>query len=145
MSANRKFSIINLVIYLALFVVHVIFIGGVKADIGEITGGVTDGGPNYAGLVIGVGLVLAILILTVCEAVMIINIILKVLQISFDKWGFSVPSIVLDSLLILWTGMITISYLSGVGGYIAVICVALFVVEIGALILECASISKRNE
>ena len=59
---------------------------------------------------------------------MIVNIILKVLQISFDKWGFSVPSIVLDSLMVLWTGMVTISYLSGVGGYIAAICAALFVV-----------------
>lgn len=143
MSANRKFSIINLVIYLALFVVHVIFIGGVKSDIGDITGGVADS-PNYAGLVLGVGLILAIAILTVCGAVMIINIILKTLQISFDKWGFSVPSIALDSLLLLWTGTVTMSYLSGVGGYIAAICVALFIVEVGALVFECASIVKRN-
>ena len=144
MSINRKLSIASLAIYMALFVADVIFIGGVKADIGEIAGGVTDGGPNYAGLVVGIGLILAMLILIVCGALMIINIILKVLQISFDKWGFSVPSIVLDSLMVLWTGMVTISYLSGVGGYIAAICAALFVVEVGALILECANVSKKN-
>ncbi len=139
MSVNRKISIANLAIYLALFAAHVIFIGGVKADIGEIAGDVT-GGPNYTGLVVGVWMILAMLILIVCGTLMIVNIILKALQISFDKWGFSVPSIVLDSLMVLWTGKVAISYLSGAGGYIAVICVVLFIVEVGALILECANI-----
>lgn len=140
MSINRKLSIANAAIYLALFVADVIFIGFIKGDVGDII----NGNPEIAGVLTGVAMVLAIMMLTVCGILMIVNIVLKVIQICFDKWGFSIPSVILVSFMVLWTGIVTITYLSGSGGALAVVCVLFLIAEIAALVLECINIAKKD-
>lgn len=144
MSINRKLSIANAAIYLALFVADVIFIGFIKGDVGDIAGDVINGNPEIAGVLTGVAMVLAIMMLTVCGILMIVNIVLKVIQICFDKWGFSIPSVILVSFMVLWTGIVTITYLSGSGGALAVVCVLFLIAEIAALVLECINIAKKD-
>jgi hypothetical protein len=144
MSINRKFSIANIAIYIALFVADVIFIGFIKGDVGDIAGDIIAGNPEIAGVLTGVAMILAIMMLTVFGVLMIINIVLKILQICFDKWGFSIPSVILASFMVLWTGIVTITYLSGNSGALVVVCILFMIAEIAALILECINIAKKD-
>lgn len=146
MTANRKISIVNLVIYLVLFVFDIIFIGNLKGEILEIVDSAFGSGDgNYAGLLAGIAVLIAVIFLILCGLLVTVNILLKIFQIGFDKWGFSVPSIVLNCLTVVWTGGIGISYLSGSIHNIAFICLGILLLEMAALVLECAAVAKRKQ
>lgn len=148
MTTNRKISIVNLIIYLVLFVFDIIFIGNLKDEISKIFDSTTGGvEPNYAGVLAGLAVfvvMIAVIFLILCGILVTVNILLKIFQISFDKWGFSVPSIVLNCLTVIWTGSIGISYLSGNVDHIAFIALGILVVEAVALVLECVAVAKRK-
>lgn len=146
MTANRKISIVNLIIYLVLFTLDIIFIGNLKDVILAILDSTAGSeAPNYAGLVAGIVVLIAVAFLILCGVLVTVNILLKIFQISFDKWGFSVPSIVLNCLTVVWTGGIGISYLSGSIHNIAFICLGILLLEMAALVLECAAVAKRKQ
>ena len=146
MSTNRKISIANLIIYLVLFVFDIVFIGNLKNEILEILD-ISAGleAPNYAGLIAGIAVLIAVVFLVLCGILVTVNILLKIFQICFGKWGFSVPSIVLNCLTVIWTGGIGISYLSGNVDNIAFIALGILVLEVIALVLECVAVAKRKQ
>lgn len=146
MSTNRKISIANLIIYLVLFVFDIVFIGNLKNEILEILD-ISAGleAPNYAGLIAGIAVLIAVVFLVLCGILVTVNILLKIFQICFGKWGFSVPSIVLNCLTVIWTGGIGISYLSGNVDNIAFIALGILVLEVIALVLECVAVAKREK
>ena len=146
MSTNRKISIANLIIYLVLFVFDIVFIGNLKNEILEILD-ISAGleAPNYAGLIAGIAVLIAVVFLVLCGILVTVNILLKIFQICFGKWGFSVPSIVLNCLTVIWTGGIGISYLSGNVDNIAFIALGILMLEVIALVLECVAVAKRKQ
>ncbi len=146
MTSNKKLSITNLVIYLAFFVADVFFVGMVKDDVAAFIGGLMDGGELQIGGAVATAMkIVAMLFLILSGIATVVNVILKILQISFDKWGFSVASVVIDSLIVLWTGMVTVSYLSGSSSVIGAMCFLLLALAILGLIFECLCINKRGE
>lgn len=146
MTSAKKLSVTNLLIYLVFFVADVIFVGMVKDDVASFVGGLIGGGELEIGAAIAaVTKVLAMLFLIISGVVTVVNVILKILQISFDKWGFSVASVVIDSLVVLWTGIVTVSYLSGSSSVIGAMCFLLLALAILGLIFECLCINKRGE
>ena len=146
MTNIRKISIINLIIYLTLFVCDIIFIGALKDEILEIVeNAFGSGDANYAGLIAGIAVLIAVVFLVLCGILVTVNILLKIFQISFDKWGFSVPSIVLNCLTVIWTGGIGVCYLSGNIHNIAFICLGIMMLEMAALVLECVAVAKRKQ
>lgn len=146
MTRNKRFSIINLVVYLAIFITDVILMGVVKdtmaGTLGDLFAGGDVGLGNVASAVL---MLLAMLMLIISGIASVINVVLKILQISFDKWGFSVASVVIDALVVLWTGIVSVSYLSGISFEIGITCLALFLMAILTLSLECVIITKRKE
>lgn len=146
MTRNKRFSIINLVVYLAIFITDVFLMGMVKDTMAGTLGDLFGGGSVEFGSVASAALMLlAMLMLIISGVASVINIVLKILQISFDKWGFSVASVVIDALVVLWTGIVSVSYLSGISAAIGFTCLALFLMAIFALSLECVVITKRKE
>ena len=146
MTKNKKLSIVNLVIYLSLFIIDVALVGTVKGNVFEIIGGLFGGGDVGLGEVASAAvMILAMLTLIFCGLVSIVNILLKILQVSFGKWGFSVASVVLDSLVFVGTGIVSIWHLSGISDQIGGACIALFLLTVGALLIECIIITKRKD
>ena len=146
MTRNKKFSIINLIIYLSIFVGDVLLVGIVKDEMGIALEGLFGGaGVVFGDIASAVVMVLAMLMLVICGVVSVVNVVLKILQINFDHWGFSVASVVLDVLVAVWTGIVTVSYLSGTTRIIGFICLGLFMAVILALSLECVVIKKRKD
>ena len=146
MTTNRKISIVNLIIYLVLFAFDIIFIGALKDEIVAIVEqAIGSGNGNYVGLLAGIAVLIAVLFLILCGILVTVNVLLKIFQICFGKWGFSVPSIVLNCLTVIWTGGIGISYLSGNVDNIAFIALGIIILEAAALVLECVAVAKRNQ
>ena len=146
MTRNKRNSIINLVIYLSIFVGDVSLVGIVKDEMGIALEGLFGGaGVVFGDVASAVVMVLAMLMLVICGVVSVVNVVLKILQINFDHWGFSVASVVLDVLVAVWTGIVTVSYLSGTTRIIGFICLGLFMAVILALSLECVIIKKRKD
>ncbi len=146
MTKNKKLSIVNLVIYVAAFIIDVMLVGTVKGSVFEIIGGFFGGGDVGIGDVASAAvMILAMLTLILCGLVAIVNVLLKILQISFDKWGFSVASVVLNSLVFIGTGIVSIWHLSGISDRIGGACIALFLSSILALLVECMNITKRKD
>lgn len=146
MTRNKRISSINIAIYLLFFVTDMLLVGMVK---NEMLGAVKD---LFSGSEIVFGniasaavMTLAMLLLVISGVACVINVVLKILQISFDKWVFSVASLVIDIMIVLWTGIVTVSYLSGTSLVIGFICLGLFLASISALSLECVIITKRKE
>jgi hypothetical protein len=146
MTRNKKFSIINLIIYLFIFVGDVLLVGIVKDEMGIALEGLFGGaGVVFGDIASAVVMILAMLMLVICGVVSVVNVVLKILQINFDHWGFSVASVVLDVLVAVWTGIVTVSYLSGTTRIIGFICLGLFMAVILVLSLECVVIKKRKD
>ena len=146
MTRNKKISIINLVIYLCIFITDVVLVGLVKGSLADAFRAVFGSSDVYIGSIASaVVMIIAMITLIICGVATVVNVILKILQISFDKWGFSVASVIIDSLMILWTGIVTVSYLSGAASYIGFICLGLLLAEIAALTMECVVISRRKD
>jgi hypothetical protein len=146
MTKNKKLSIVNLMIYILSFIINVTLVGTVKGNVVEIIGGLFSGGNIGLGEVASAAvMILAMLTLILCGLVAIVNVLLKILQISFDKWGFSVASVVLDSLVFIGTGIISIWHLSGISDQIGGACIALFLASVLALLLECIIITKKKD
>lgn len=143
---NKRFSVINLIVYLLIFIGDVALVGIVKDEMVSTLEGLFGG----AGIAIGdvasaVVMVLAMLMLVICGVASVANIILKILQINFGHWGFSIASLVLDVLVAVWTGIVTVSYLSGTTKSIGFICLGLFLAAILALSVECVIIKRRKD
>ena len=146
MTRNKRISILNLVIYIAMFATDMILVGIVKDVMAGTLGDAFSGGEIVFGNIASAALmILAMLMLVISGLASVINVMLKILQISFGKWGFSVASVVIDALVVLWTGIVSISYLSGTSLEIGFICLGLFLAAISALSLECVVITKRKE
>ena len=146
MTKNKKLSIVNLVIYLLLFIIDVALVGTVKGNVFEIIGSLFSGGDVGLGEVASAAvMILAMLTLILCGLISIVNVLMKILQVSFDKWGFSVASVVLDSLVFIGTGIVSIWHLSGISGQIGGACIALFLLTALALLIECIIITKRKD
>lgn len=146
MTRNKKLSVINLIIYLSVFVGDVLLVGIVKDEMGIALEGLFGGaGVVFGDIASAVVMVLAMLMLVICGVVSVVNVVLKILQINFDHWGFSVASVVLDVLVAVWTGIVTVSYLSGTTRIIGFICLGLFMAVILALSLECVVVKKRKD
>lgn len=146
MSRNKKVSFINLVIYLTIFVADVFLMGLVKDDIfskfGDIFAGAEIAIGDVASAVI---MIIAMLMLLLCGILAVINVLLKILQSSFDKWGFSVASLVIDILSSFAIGVVSVYHLSGISLQVGGICLAVFFASILALTLECVIVTKRKE
>ncbi len=146
MTKNKKLSIVNLVIYLLSFIIDVALVGTVKGNVFEIIGGLFGGGDIGLGEVASAAvMILAMLTLILCGLISIVNVLMKILQVSFDKWGFSVASVVLDSFVFIGAGIVSIWHLSGISGQIGGACIALFLLTALALLLECIIITKRKD
>lgn len=145
MTKNKRFSVINLIIYLAVFVGDVALVGIVKDEmVLALNGAFGDGALVLGNLASSVVMILAMLMLIICGLVSVVNVVLKILQINFDRWGFSVASVVLDVLVAMWTGIVTVSYLSGTTKIIGFVCLGLFLAVILALSIECGIIKTRK-
>lgn len=145
MTKNKRLSVINLVIYLAMFVADVVLVGIVKGNVFDVFGAIFGGSDIGVGDVASAAvMILAMVMLIICGVTTVANVILKILQASFDKWGFSVASVVLDSLTVLWMGIITVSYLSGADAHIGLMSLFLLLLSVVALTLECIVITKRG-
>ena len=146
MTRNKRISIINLVIYLTIFITDMVLVGIVKDTMaGTLEGAFSGGEIVFGDIASAVTMILGMLMLIISGIASVINVMLKILQISFDKWGFSVASLVIDALVVLWTGIVSVSYLSGTSLVIGFICLGLFLAAIAALSLECVIITKRKE
>ena len=146
MTRNKRISYINIVIYLLFFVTDMLLVGMVK---NEMLGAVKDllSGCEivFGNIASAAVMTLAMLLLIISGVACVINVVLKILQISFDKWVFSIALLVIDIMIVLWTGIVTVSYLSGTSLVIGFICLGLFLASISALSLECVIITKRKE
>lgn len=145
MTRTKKLSIINLVIYIAIFMADVILVGMVKDSMLGALDGLFGGEFTIGEVASAVVMILAMVMLIICGIASVINMVLKILQASFDKWGFSVASVVIDSLMVLWCGIVSVSYLSGTAVNIGAVSLGLFLAAIFALTLECVVITKRKD
>ncbi len=144
MTNSKKKTILNLVTYLSIIILNIFFVSEFLGDIDSIAGGSLET-PNYAGLIAGVVMLFGLLSVLACDVLLGINVILKIMQISFDKWGFSVPSIVINCLLILFSGRVAIPYLFADSPVTLVLCFAVLGLEMLALVMECAVIASRKK
>lgn len=146
MTRNKRISSINLAIYLLFFVTDMLLVGMVKDEMLGVFKDLFSGGEIVLGGIASAAVMtLAMILLIISGVTCVVNVVLKILQISFDKWGFSIASLVIDIMIVLWTGIVTVSYLSGTSLVIEFICLGLFLVSISALSLECVIITKRKE
>ena len=145
MTRTKKLSIINFAIYLAIFITDIILVGMVKDSMLGALDALFGGDFAIGNVASAAVMILALLMLIICGIASVINMVLKILQASFDKWGFSVASVVIDSLMVLWTGIVSVSYLSGTAMNIGAVSLALFLAAVFALTLECVVITKRKD
>ena len=145
MTKNKKLSIVNLVIYLLSFIIDVALVGTVKGNVFGIIGSLFGGDIGLGEVASAAVMILAMLTLILCGLISIVNVLMKILQVSFDKWGFSVASVVLDSLVFIGAGIVSIWHLSGISGQIGGACIALFLLTALALLNECIIITKRKD
>ena len=142
---GRKYSLPALVSNILIFLVVIGTLISINMEISDLQNAPPPAdGVDMSGLSIGILTVLVVLIL-IYGGVVLVNLILKIAHVASDAWGFAIPCLIIDLVVLVANGALAVNSVneSGVTGIaIGGGLVILSLVSIGSNVL---SIAKRDE
>ena len=141
----RKYSIPSIISNLIYLLFSVFALISINMDIAKTENlPPPESGIDTRQLSIGIMKIVAIFVL-IYAGVVLVNLILKSMQAIFDKWGFAIPCILLDVLLLIVNGAVAVSSItepSPIGIFLGAIMV---IAAIWSIVANAKTMVHRNE
>lgn len=136
-------SIIANVIYLLISAFSLVSINLEIKDLENLPP--PESGVDMSGLSIGILKIVAIFIL-IYVGVVVLNLILKVMQAIFSAWGFAIPCILIDLLLLVISGALLVNAVSNDQSPMGLIFASVMsLVGIWSIVANVKTMVHRNE
>lgn len=141
---KRKYSIPALVANVVTLLIILATLFSINSEIAEIKNAPPSEGVDLSGLSVGILGIIAVFAM-IYGGVVFLNVFLKTLQVIFDKWGFSVPCIIIDLLMLAVSLALCINAVNEGGVDGIAVGGGLVVLTLVSVCSNVLSIAKRNE
>jgi hypothetical protein len=142
---GRKYSLPALVSNVLIFLVVLGTIVSINMEISNLQNAppLADG-VDMSGLSIGILTILVVLIL-IYGGVVMVNLILKIAHVASDAWGFAIPCLIIDLVVLVANGALAVNAVneSGVAGI--AVGGGLVILSLVSICSNILSIAKRDE
>ena len=141
---TKKYSLLSLVSNLLLVIFAAFAAFSINAEIVAVQNAPPVDGLDFRGLSIGLLSIIAVLAL-IYGGIALVNVILKGIQLVTGLWGFAIPCIIFEVLLLLLNGLLLVSSVSEGVSLDMAIPLVLVVVSLFSIIMNGRSIATRDE
>jgi hypothetical protein len=142
---GRKYSLPALVSNILIFLVVLGTLVSINMEISDLQNAPPPAdGVDMSGLSIGILTILVVLIL-IYGGVVMVNLILKIAHVASDAWGFAIPCLIIDLVVLVANGALAVNAVneSGVAGI--AVGGGLVILSLVSICSNILSIAKRDE
>lgn len=142
---GRKYSLPALVSNILIFLVVLGTLVSINMEISDLQNAPPPAdGVDMSGLSIGILTVLVVLIL-IYGGVVLVNLILKIAHVASDAWGFAIPCLIIDLVVLVANGALAVNAVNESGVTGIAIGGGLVILSLVSICSNVLSIAKRDE
>ena len=141
---SKKYSLLSMASSLLLLIFAIGSLISINIDIVAVQNAPPAEGLDFRGLSIGLMTVIAVLAL-IYGGVSLVSAVLKLIEAASGLWGFAIPAIILDIVLLLVNGALLVNAVNEGETVGMVLPLVVTVVSIFSIIMSGRSVATRNE
>jgi hypothetical protein len=141
---NKKYSLLSMVSSIILLVFAIGSLVSINLDIVAAQNAPPVEGLDFRGLSIGLMTVVAVLAL-IYGGICLVSAILKLVQTASGLWGFAIPAIILDLVVLVANGALLVSAVGGGEQMSVILSAAVTVISLFSIIMSGKSVAARND
>ncbi len=142
---GRKYSLPALISNILIFLVVLGSLISINMEIAELQNAPPPAeGADLSGLSIGILTIIAVFAM-IYGGVILLNLLLKVAHVASDKWGFAIPCLLVDLLMLLVNGALMINGINETGVEGIALGGGMVILTLVSICSNALSIAKRNE
>lgn len=142
---GRKYSLPALVSNILIFLVVLGTLVSINMEISDLQNAPPPAdGVDMSGLSIGILTILVILIL-IYGGVVLVNLILKIAHVASDAWGFAIPCLIIDLVVLVVNGALAVNAVNESGVTGVALGGGLVILSLVSICSNVLSIAKRDE
>lgn len=141
---NKKYSLLSMVSSLLLLIFAIGSLVSINIDIVAVQNAPPAEGLDFRGLSIGLMTIIAVLIL-IYGAISLVSAILKIIETATGLWGFAIPAIILDLVLLVANGALLVNAVNEGDTVGMILPVSVTIVSLFSIIMSGRAIATRNE
>lgn len=142
---GRKYSLPALVSNILIFLMVLGTLVSINMEISDLQNAPPPAdGVDMSGLSIGILTILVILIL-IYGGVVLVNLILKIAHVASDAWGFAIPCLIIDLVVLVVNGALAVNAVNESGVTGVALGGGLVILSLVSICSNVLSIAKRDE
>lgn len=141
---NKKYSLLSMVSSLLLLIFAIGSLVSINIDIVAVQNAPPAEGLDFRGLSIGLMTIIAVLIL-IYGAISLVSAILKIIETATGLWGFAIPAIILDLVLLVANGALLVNAVNEGDAVGMILPVSVTIVSLFSIIMSGRAVATRNE
>ena len=142
---GRKYSLPALVSNILIFLVVLGTLVSINMEISDLQNAAPPAdGVDMSGLSIGILTILVVLIL-IYGGVVLVNLILKIAHVASDAWGFAIPCLIIDLVVLVANGALAVNAVNESGVTGIALGGGLVILSLVSICSNVLSIAKRDE
>lgn len=142
---GRKYSLPALVSNILIFLVVLGTLVSINMEISDLQNAPPPAdGVDMSGLSVGILTILVVLIL-IYGGVVLVNLILKIAHVASDAWGFAIPCLIIDLVVLVANGALAVNAVNESGVTGIALGGGLVILSLVSICSNVLSIAKRDE
>ena len=142
---GRKYSLPALVSNILIFLVVLGTLVSINMEISDLQNAPPPAdGVDMSGLSVGILTILVVLIL-IYGGVVLVNLILKIAHVASDAWGFAIPCLIIDIVVLFANGALAVNAVNESGVTGIALGGGLVILSLVSICSNVLSIAKRDE
>lgn len=141
---NKKYSLLSMVSSIFMLAFAIGTLVSINLDIVAAQNAPPVEGLDFRGLSIGLMTVVAVLAL-IYGGICLVSAILKLVQTASGLWGFAIPAIILDLVVLVANGALLVSAVSGGEQMSMILSAVVTVISLLSIIMSGKSVAARND
>lgn len=142
---GRKYSLPALVSNILIFLVVLGTLVSINMEISDLQNAPPPAdGVDMSGLSVGILTILVVLIL-IYGGVVLVNLILKIAHVASDAWGFAIPCLIIDLVVLVANGALAVNAVNESGVTGIALGGGLVILSLVSICSNVLSIAKRGE
>jgi hypothetical protein len=141
---NKKYSLLSMVSSFLLLIFAIGSLVSINIDIAEVQNAPPAEGLDFRGLSVGLMTVVAVLTL-IYGGIGLISALLKAVQSASGLWGFAIPAIFLDVVILVANGALLVNAVNEGELIGMIVSAAITLISFFSIAMSGKSIASRNE
>ena len=141
---NKKYSLLSMVSSIVLLIFAIGSLVSINLDIAAVQNAPPAEGLDFRGLSVGLMTIVAVLAL-IYGGICLISAILKLVEAASGLWGFAIPAIILDLVILVANGALLVNAVNEGSAMGMILPLVVTVISLFSIIMSGRSVATRNE